>query len=65
MSVVLSITGICTWTIGDPKPAHTSPYDGMEPVLLPTKRSHIDLETYSCNSELKIKSEFGERRFLL
>ena len=45
----------CTGTIGDPKPARTSPYDGTEPVILLrpedmharvnhqlTMRSHID-----------------------
>ena len=32
MSVVLSSK--CTWTFGDPKPARTSTYDGMEPVIL-------------------------------
>ena len=47
----------CTGTIGDSKPARTSPYDGTEPVILLrpedmharvnhqlTMRSHIDLE---------------------
>ena len=24
----------CTGTVGDPKPARTSPYDGTEPVIL-------------------------------
>ena len=24
----------CTGTVGDPKPARTSPYDGTEPVML-------------------------------
>ena len=56
MSVVIS--SIWTWTIGDPKPARTSPYDGTEPVILlrpedmhaspnhqPTMYSLIDLET--------------------
>ena len=32
MSVVISSK--CTWTIGDPKPACSSPYDGTEPVIL-------------------------------
>ena len=32
MSVVISSER--TWTIGDPKPARTSPYDGTEPVIL-------------------------------
>ena len=63
MSVVIS--GKCTGTIGYPKPARTSPYDGTEPVILlcpedmqaspnhqPTMHSLIDLETYSYNNDL-------------
>ena len=61
------ISSKCTWTIADPKPAHTSPYDGTEPVILlcpedmhaspnhqPTVHSLIDLETYSYNNDLSI-----------
>ena len=49
----------CTGTIGDSKPARTSPYDGTEPVILLrpedmharvnyqlTMCSHIDLEIH-------------------
>ena len=55
INVVLS--NKCTGTIGDSKPARTSPYDGTEPVILLrpedmhaclnhqlTMRSYIDLE---------------------
>ena len=51
-------------TVGDPKPARTSPYDGTEPVILLRPEdmraclnhqlpmhSHIDLEIYSDNNE--------------
>ena len=65
---VITVNNICktydvlrsTGTIGDSKPAHTSPYDGTEPVILLrpqdmharvnhqlTMRSHIDLEMHS------------------
>ena len=65
MSVVISSK--CTGTIGDSKPACTSPYDGTEPVILlrpedmhaspnhqPTMHSLIDLETYSYNNDYKL-----------
>ena len=32
ISVIISSK--CTWTIGDPEPACTSPYDGTKPVIL-------------------------------
>ena len=55
----------CTGTIGDSKPARTSPYDGTEPVILlrpedmhalpnhqlTMRISHIDLEIYSYDNE--------------
>ena len=55
----------CTGTIGDSKPACTSPYDGTELVILlrpvdmhaspnhqlSMHNSHIDLEIYSCDNE--------------
>ena len=65
MSVVISSK--CTWTIGDPKPARTSPYDGMHgardtklrpedmrtsPNHQPTMHSLLDLEKYSYNNDL-------------
>ena len=63
MSVVISSK--CTWTIGDTKPARTSPYDGTEPVILLrpedmrarlnhqlTMYSLKDLKTYSYNNDI-------------
>ena len=55
----------CARTISDSKPAHTSPYDGTEPVILlrpediharPNHQltmgiSHIDWELYSYDNE--------------
>ena len=54
----------CAETIGDPKPARTSSYDGTEPAILLhpedmrarlndqlPMHSHIDFEIYSDNNE--------------
>ena len=47
MSVVIS--NKCTWTIGDPKPARTSLYDGTEPViLLRLEDVHANLNHQPC-----------------
>ena len=40
----------CTGTIGDPKPARTSPYDGTEPVIL--------LRPEDMHARVKIDSSF-------
>ena len=64
MNVVLSDK--CTGTIGDSKPACTSPFDGTEPAILlrpedmherlnhqlAMRISRIDLEIHSYNNEL-------------
>ena len=70
MNVVLSDK--CTGTIGDSKPAPTSPYDGTKPVILLRPEdmherlnhqltmhiSHIYLEIHSYKNDLQNESKF-------